>query len=87
MEATEAVEVCPACEAENTYPNHDVEKDGYKVRCKSCGREIMLCDECMHADNDRFCDWHEKDYYRGDAIEEVGICHRGITHNLVKEDR
>ena len=76
---TEAVEICPHCDSENSYPNYDTDKLGYVVICKTCGKKMMLCDECLHApDNtDQFCDWHgrqSKEY-------EIGICFRGITIN------
>ena len=55
----EAVEVCPYCEAENVYPDYDVETDGYVVKCGKCGKQIFLCDECVHADDCQGCDWEE----------------------------
>ena len=30
---------------------HNVDNDGYRVFCPSCGEEIMLCDACLHADD------------------------------------
>lgn len=78
----EVVEMCPHCETENVYPGYEVEKNGYKVICKNCGREIMLCDECLH-DNilKGPCDWRSEKYFNGSRITEIGICRRGITHN------
>lgn len=60
---TEAVEGCPHCMTENVYPNYDVVGNNYTAVCKNCGEEIMLCDECFHADDNREhkCDWTEKD--------------------------
>ncbi|MGN1382124.1 MAG: hypothetical protein ACI4W2_04825 [Eubacterium sp.] len=83
MEITEAVEMCPYCMAENTYPDYCAELDEYRVTCKRCGKEIMLCDECLHDINNPrgMCDWHEKTYYRGNGAETIGICWRGITRN------
>ena len=58
---TEAVEVCPHCMGENVYPNWDVEKQGYIAKCKHCNKQIFLCDECLHAEDNPWqkCDWHE----------------------------
>lgn len=58
---TEAVELCPYCESENVFANWDCEKQGYEATCWQCGKKIMLCDECLHADDNpgRKCDWHE----------------------------
>lgn len=58
----EQVESCPDCGfEENLYPNHVPEKDGYKAVCGHCGKEILLCDACMHADDNPSgkCDWLE----------------------------
>lgn len=59
---TEAVEECPHCGHENVYPAWDVETQGYVAKCQGCGEDIMLCDECTHADDnlDRRCDWTEE---------------------------
>lgn len=69
----EAVEICPHCMSENIYPMYDVEKDGYVAKCKYCGKEIFLCDECTHSEDntERYCDWCETDC--------GGKCFRGIT--------
>lgn len=53
---TEAVECCPECGAENII-RWDVEKDGYVAYCPHCGSKMMLCDECMHAEDAKICDW------------------------------
>lgn len=52
----EVVEVCPECGAENII-TWDVEKDGYVAYCPHCGSKMMLCDECLHADDAKVCDW------------------------------
>lgn len=52
----EIVEVCPECGAENIM-TWDVEKDGYVAYCPHCGSKMMLCDECLHADDAKVCDW------------------------------
>lgn len=63
----EAVEVCPFCESENIYPLWDVTKMGYVAQCGTCGERVMLCDECMHADDniERKCDWTENGWPSG----------------------
>ena len=58
-------EMCPHCESENTFV-WDVSKNGYKVHCPSCGKTMMLCDECTHAEdglnkNSNHCDWKENE--------------------------
>lgn len=70
---SEAVEICPHCMCENIFPNYSVGVDGYKVKCQHCGEEIMLCDECLHSDDNphRKCDWHDTVY--------GGACYRGMT--------
>ena len=52
----EVVEVCPECGAENIM-TWDVEKEGYVAYCPHCGSKMMLCDECLHADDAKVCDW------------------------------
>ena len=52
----EVVEVCPECGAENVM-QWDVEKDGYIAHCSHCGSKMMLCDECVHAEDAKICDW------------------------------
>nr|DAW40883.1 MAG TPA: putative cytoplasmic protein [Caudoviricetes sp.] len=49
-------EYCPECEREvSVY--WDVEEDGYKIYCPSCGSRLMLCDACTHrGPNGEFCD-------------------------------
>ena len=58
---TEAIEICPFCEGENVYPGWDVKKDGYVAKCQHCGEDILLCDECTHAEDNPYgrCDWSE----------------------------
>ena len=43
-------EVCPHCDSEITLI-WDVDNDGYRVFCPSCGEELMFCDACFHADD------------------------------------
>lgn len=73
---TEAVEVCPHCMGENILLNYDVDKSGYMVKCNHCGREMMLCDECLHTDDNLQgkCDWRK--------TEIGGCCFRGETKEV-----
>lgn len=74
---TEAVETCPYCVGENTYPDKDCEQEGYIETCQHCGKEIFLCDECKHADDNiqGSCGWHEE-VKNG---QKFGVCFRGIV--------
>lgn len=78
---TQAVESCPFCGTDSIFDNIDVESNGYVVKCQHCGEEIMLCDECMHADDniDQKCDWHI--CFNRVGTKARGICSRGITHH------
>ena len=75
--ASDAVETCPYCDGPNLFQNYNAEEDGYIVRCQDCGEEMMLCDECRHAEDNPYmkCDWHEE--HKGDVI--YSICFRGTT--------
>ena len=74
----EAVEICPHCDGENVYPMWDVNVKGFVAICEHCGKEIFLCDECIHHE-DRLnahsmgCDWRKTDC--------GGKCFRGTTKN------
>lgn len=72
----EAVEVCPYCDSENTYPMREVNKYGYIAECQHCGKRIFLCDECMHSEDNptMSCNWHMED--------NENVCMRG----RIKED-
>ena len=72
----EAVEMCPHCDSENVYHMWDVHEKGYVVKCNYCGKEILLCDECIHTEdglneNSSNCDWCKTKY--------GGECMRGTT--------
>lgn len=70
-----AVECCPHCGHENEYLMWDATQDGYTVKCNYCGEEILLCDECFHADDNLSmrCDWKKN--------KCGGYCFRGRTKN------
>lgn len=72
----EAIEMCPHCGNESVYPMWDVNVKGYVAICNHCGKEIMLCDECIHAEDElnahcMGCDWRK--------TECGGKCFRGET--------
>lgn len=73
----ENVDTCPHCEHDNLIKDWDVAKKGWVATCEECGEDIMLCDSCMHADDNEChcCDWHEEE------VNDVtcGVCSRGIT--------
>lgn len=77
----ECIEPCPNCGHENVYVNYDPVANGYKAICQECGQEIMLCDECLHADGNEgdssICDWHGT-HKNGKCY---GKCFRGETVN------
>ncbi len=53
----EVTEVCPHCESEITM-TWDVASRGYKAFCPVCGKRLMLCDECLHAEGSGgYCDY------------------------------
>lgn len=74
----EVVEMCPHCEHENVYPDWDVSVKGYIAKCTHCGKEIFLCDECLHADDNEgmCCDWCE--------TKCGGKCFRGETNDAAE---
>lgn len=79
----EAIEVCPFCMNENTYPMWDVAVSGFKAVCQHCGEEIMLCDECLHYGGDGGCfpgcNWRKTD--------SGGACRRGFTTTKAVKER
>lgn len=44
---SKVTEYCSECETEIELL-HDIETEGYKVKCPNCGARLMLCDECQH---------------------------------------
>ena len=70
---TEAVENCPYCGEANIYPNWDVEEQGYVAVCQTCGKKILLCDECLHREDNPTmkCDWC-KDEHGGYCFRSNG---------------
>ena len=75
----ECIETCPHCDCDNIFSNYDPVANGYKAICWNCGATIMLCDECLHADDNlsQKCDWHGT-YKNGKCY---GKCFRGETVN------
>ncbi|MCI8351949.1 MAG: hypothetical protein HFJ86_12445 [Oscillospiraceae bacterium] len=43
-------EVCPHCESEIEM-RWDTDTQGFKAFCPVCGKRLMLCDECIHAED------------------------------------
>ena len=54
----EEIEICPFCDKE-IEKKWDVEKEGYQIPCTKCGEKIMLCDACLHSEDNKqkHCDW------------------------------
>ncbi len=54
----EEIEICPVCSNEISI-KWDVEKEGYQITCTECGEKIMLCDACLHSEDNKQkqCDW------------------------------
>ncbi len=72
-----ATEACPHCGHENFFIFYNPEKERkWKKKCMSCGREIMLCDGCLHSEDNQaqHCDWCETPY--------GGKCWRGETRKI-----
>lgn len=57
----EVVDVCPHCD-EEVVMMWDVDEKGYQPFCPHCGKKMMLCDECMNAEDNEVgaCDWSEE---------------------------
>lgn len=49
----EEVELCGNCGHENIF-QWDVEADGYEAFCMKCGAPMLLCDACMHSDDNPY---------------------------------
>ena len=64
----EVIEMCPHCGNESIWVDLDPVKSNYKAVCKGCGKEIFLCDECLHADDNpgQRCDWYKGKCFRGE---------------------
>ncbi len=71
-------EVCPYCDGENIYEENTIESGNYIATCKHCKKEIFLCDECLHADDNtaQDCDWREEN--------GCSVCKRGKIDNNKK---
>ncbi len=55
------IEICPYCEQEVAI-EWDVEKREYQAACPNCKKKIMLCDACLHSeDNEGMrCNWSQE---------------------------
>lgn len=58
----EVAELCPYCGEENIYHNIDVVGQNYVVTCHNCHQDMLLCGECIDADDnpEQFCDWSQE---------------------------
>jgi tRNA G26 N,N-dimethylase Trm1 len=85
VQNTTAVEYCPNCETE-VEMRWDVKSSGYKAFCPHCGERLMLCDECMHPqdeDETPHCDYDRRTdscWRNPKADEKCPICGYGIPH-------
>ena len=48
-------ETCPHCDAVNVFVN----PIGYVQKCRSCGKDIMLCSKCLDNEPSAICDWRK----------------------------
>ena len=69
MERQEA-ELCPHCGNENIL-EWDVENDGFQITCSHCGKKIMLCDACLHSEDNKEqrCDFSETGCFRKNTLK------------------
>lgn len=90
-------EVCPHCENEIEM-RWSVDAHGYKAVCPVCGERLMLCDECLHAEEDGHCDYDsetdsckhnpaKKDIPAGEAKRVVIVVEDGVVENVYAEDK
>jgi len=70
------VECCPHCmnEIEMTW---DTDTKGFKAFCPVCGKRLMLCDECLHAENSLGCDYDS----------ETDTCHHNKAYHVGRQVR
>ncbi len=52
-------ERCPHCESEIEM-RWNTDAMGFKAFCPVCGKRLMLCDECRHAENSGPCDYNSR---------------------------
>lgn len=71
-------ETCPHCgfDAELVW---DTETYGYNIFCPNCGKEMMLCEMCKLAKDNRsgYCDFRWTNKEKGE-----GICFRRLEQML-----
>lgn len=53
-------EMCPHCEHEVEIHGWDTDAEGYQAFCPYCGGRLMLCDECLHSEDCKGCDYNSK---------------------------
>ncbi|MFR5840686.1 MAG: hypothetical protein ACLUFC_08980 [Anaerobutyricum hallii] len=51
-------ETCPHCGNQNELW-WDTSSNGYEIYCPRCGKKMLLCDACLHAEDNKGhkCDW------------------------------
>ena len=51
-------EMCGQCGTESVMA-WDTDKRGYMATCPHCGKPLLLCDECLHSEDNeaKRCDW------------------------------
>lgn len=90
-------EVCPHCENEIEM-RWSVEAQGYKAICPVCGGRLMLCDECLHAEDGGCCNYDSetdsckynpanKDFHAGEVKRVVIVVEDGIVESVYAEDK
>ena len=90
-------EVCPHCENEIEM-RWSIEALGYKAVCPVCGKRLMLCDECLHAEDGGHCDYDSKtdsckhnpaknDPTAGESKRVVIVVEDGMVESVYAEDK
>lgn len=69
-------EMCPHCESEIEM-RWNTDTMGFKAFCPVCGKRLMLCDECRHAENSAPCDYNN----------ELECCHKNPPMPAVSKPR
>lgn len=91
------VEFCPHCESEIEMQwNTDIL--GFEAFCPVCGKRLMLCDECRHAEDGAHCDYDsetdsckhnpkKENITSGEAKRVVIVVEAGMVENVYAEDK
>lgn len=59
------VECCSLCNTENEI-RWDVETEDYEAFCPHCGQPMLICSECLRAEDNELqkCDWSDGKCFR-----------------------